>query len=124
VNGYYPALRELVIRRVRTGAETKVSLPCGQVPECWSGFPAWSADSRHLSFTLRQPGSHTYAVYTVGSDGAGLTKQLDFKGTIVELRYLPDGRLAMLATQDARKEVGATEAGAQECAHADVCVCW
>jgi dipeptidyl aminopeptidase/acylaminoacyl peptidase len=111
VNGFYPALRELVIRRVRTGAETKVSLPCGQVPECWPGFPAWSADSRHLSFTLRQPGSHTYAVYTVGSDGAGLTKQLDFKGTIVELRYLPDGRLTLLATQDARKEVGATEAG-------------
>jgi dipeptidyl aminopeptidase/acylaminoacyl peptidase len=112
VNGYYPALRELVVRRVRTGAETKIPLPCGQVPECWPGFPTWSADSRHLSFTLRQPGSHTYAVYTAGSDGAGLTKQLDFKGTIVELRYLPDGRLTMLATQDARKEVGATEAGA------------
>jgi hypothetical protein len=28
VNGYYPSVRELVIRRVRTGAETKISLPC------------------------------------------------------------------------------------------------
>jgi dipeptidyl aminopeptidase/acylaminoacyl peptidase len=112
VNGSYPTLRELVIRRVRTGPETKISLPCGRVPQCWPGSPTWSADSHHLSFTLRQPGSHTYAVYTVGSDGGELTKQIDFNGTIVELRYLPDGRLAMLATQDARKEVGATEAGA------------
>jgi hypothetical protein len=51
-------------------------------------------------------------VYTVGSNGGDLIKQIDFKGTIVALRYLPDGRLAMVATQDARKEVGATEAGA------------
>jgi dipeptidyl aminopeptidase/acylaminoacyl peptidase len=112
VNGTYPALRDLVIRRVRTGAETKISLPCGHVPQCWPGFPTWSADSRHLSFTLRRPGSHSYAVYTVGADGSDLSKQIDFEGTIVELRYLPDGRLAMLATQNARKEVGATEAGA------------
>src|SRR5882724_10017206 len=112
VNGHYPALRQLVIRRVSTGAETKIPLPCGQVPQCWPDFPTWSADGRHLSFTLRQPGSHARAVYTVASDGAALTKQLDFNGTLVDLRYLPDGRLAMLATQDARKEVGATEAGA------------
>src|SRR6267142_36429 len=112
VNGSYPALRDLVIRRVRPGAETKIPLPCGRVPQCWPGSPAWSADSQHLSFTLRQPGSHNYAVYTVGSAGSNLTKQIDFNGTIVELHYLPDGRLAMLATQDARKEVGATEAGA------------
>jgi dipeptidyl aminopeptidase/acylaminoacyl peptidase len=112
VNGNYPALRELVIRRVKTGAETKMAVPCGHVPQCWPGFPTWSADSRHLSFTLRRPGSHSYAVYTVGTAGGDLNKQIDFEGTIVHLRYLPDGRLSMLATQGARKEVGATEAGA------------
>lgn len=112
VNGNYPLLRDLVIRIVRTGAQTKISLPCGHVPQCWPGSPTWSADSRHLSFTLRHPGSHSYSVYTLGADGSNLTKQLDFAGTIVDLRYLPDGRLAMLATQGARKEVGATEAGA------------
>lgn len=112
VNGAYPALRDLVIRQARTGAETKISLPCGHVPQCWPGSPTWSADSRHLSFTLRRPGSHSYAVYTVGADGSDLSKQIDFEGTIVDLHYLPDGRLAMLATQNARKEVGATEAGA------------
>ena len=112
VNGSYPLLRDLVIRTVRTGAQTKISLPCGRVPQCWPGSPTWSADSRHLSFTLRHPGSHSYSVYTIGADGSNLTQQIDFAGTIVDLRYLPDGRLAMLATQDARKEVGATEAGA------------
>lgn len=112
VNGTYPSLRELVIRGVKSGARTQIPLPCGHVPQCWPGFPTWSSDSRHLSFTLRKPGSHSYGVYTVGSDGRDLTKQIDFEGTIVDLRYLPDGRLSMLATEGARKEVGATEAGA------------
>lgn len=111
-NGYYPSLRDLVIRPVRGGGNTRISLPCGSVPQCWPGYPAWSADSRHLSFTLRTPGSHSYSVYTVDADGNGLTRQIEFNGTIVDLRYLPDGRLTMLAVQDARKEVGATEAGA------------
>jgi hypothetical protein len=112
VNGTSPSLRELVIRGVKSGTQTQIPLPCGHVPQCWPGFPTWSADSRHLSFTLRKPGSHSYGVYTVGSDGSDLTKQIDFEGTIVDLRYLPDGRLSMLATEGARKEVGATEAGA------------
>jgi len=111
-NGHYPSLRELVVRQVGTGGATKISLPCGQVPQCWPGFPAWSADSQHLSFTLRKPGSHSYSVYTVAANGSDLTRQIEFNGTIVDLRYLPDGRLTMLAIQDARKEVGATEAGA------------
>lgn len=112
VNGVYPASRELVIRSVATGAQTSITLPCGHVPECWPGSPTWSSDSKHLSFTLRKPGSHSYGVYTVGADGSGLNKQIDFQGTVVHLRYLPDGRLSMLATEGARKEVGATEAGA------------
>lgn len=112
VNGTYPLLRELVIRGAKSGTLTRISLPCGHVPQCWPGFPTWSSDSKHLSFTLRKPGSHSYGVYTVGSDGSDPKKQIDFEGTIVDLRYLPDGRLSMLATEGARKEVGATEAGA------------
>jgi len=41
-----------------------------------------------------------------------LTLQLQFDGTISDLRYGSDGRLAMLATAGANKEVGATQAGA------------
>ena len=111
-NGYYPPLRDLVIRRVRDGAATKITLPCGAVAECWPDAPAWTPDGRHLSFSLRTPGSHARAVYTVAADGSGLSKLLDFGGTIEDLKYGPDGRLAMLATENANKEVGATEAGA------------
>jgi dipeptidyl aminopeptidase/acylaminoacyl peptidase len=110
-NGSYPPVRDLVIRHVHGGSETTVSLPCGRVVQCWPGFPTWAADSRHLSFTVRTPGSHAYSVYTVAADGTGLVRALDFNGTLANLHYLPDGRLVMLATEDARKEVGATEAG-------------
>ena len=110
-NGFYPPLRALVIRRVRDGAATKIALPCGAVAQCWPGAPAWAPDSKHLSFSLRIPGSHARAVYTVAADGSGLNKLLDFGGTIEDLKYGPDGRLAMLATENANKEVGATEAG-------------
>jgi dipeptidyl aminopeptidase/acylaminoacyl peptidase len=111
-NGYYPPIRDLVIRRVRDGAAARVTLPCGKVEQCWPGAPAWAPDGRHLTFTLRTPGAHARSVFTVGADAAGLTKLLDFSGTIEDLKYGPDGRLAMLATENANKEVGATEAGA------------
>jgi len=111
-NGFYPPIRDLVIRRVRDGAATRIDLPCGQVPQCWPGAPAWAPDGKHLSFTLRTPNAHARSVYTVAPDGSGLSKLLDFSGTIHDLKYGSDGRLAMLATENANKEVGATEAGA------------
>src|SRR3954464_12836963 len=61
VNATYPIVRELVIRSVATGAQTQIALPCGHVPQCWPGSPTWSSDNKHLSFTLRKPGSHSYS---------------------------------------------------------------
>ena len=110
--GYYPELRDLVIRGVADGTEIRVSLPCGRVPQCWPASPAWSPDGKHLSFALRAPRSHAYAVYDVAPNGTGLTQRLAFSGTLTDLKYGSDGTLAMLATENARKEVGATEAGA------------
>jgi dipeptidyl aminopeptidase/acylaminoacyl peptidase len=110
--GYYPDVRDLVIRRVGGHDETKVALPCGRVPQCWPGSLAWTPDSKQLSFTVRTPGSHRYALYTVNANGQELTKRIEFNGTLVDLKYAADGKLAMLATEGARKEVGATEAGA------------
>ncbi len=110
--GGQPTVRDLVIRSTKNGMVNTVLLPCGRVAQCWPGSPTWSPDSKHLNFTLRTPGSHSRAIYSVGPDGNGLTKLLEFNGTIENLRAMPDGRLAMLATEGAKKEVGATEAGA------------
>ncbi len=109
--GSSPDIRDLVVRRVADGAETHVALPCGRVPQCWPSAPAWSPDSRHLSFALRTPSTHSYAVYDVTVAGANLTRLLSFSGTIADLKYSSEGRLALLAVESARKEVGATEAG-------------
>jgi dipeptidyl aminopeptidase/acylaminoacyl peptidase len=109
---FYPPIRELVIRSVRGAVTTTIDLPCGRVPECWPGSLAWSPDGTSLTFALRRPGSHARSLYTVSADGHGLRKLLAFSGTIEDLRYSSDGRLAMLATANADKEVGATEAGA------------
>jgi dipeptidyl aminopeptidase/acylaminoacyl peptidase len=112
-SGGAPTVRDLVIRQVKAGGSgTTVPMPCGRVPQCWPDSPSWSPDGKSLSFALRSPGSHARSVYSVKQDGSGLTKLLDFSGTIVQLRYLPDGRLSMLAIQNATKEVGATQAGA------------
>jgi dipeptidyl aminopeptidase/acylaminoacyl peptidase len=111
-SGGAPTIRDLVIRPAGTGAAVTVAMPCGRVPQCWAGSPTFSPDGKQLAFALRTPGSYARSVYTVAPDGSGLSKLLDFGGTIEELRYMPDARLAMLATQNATKEVGATQAGA------------
>ena len=110
-SGGAPTVRDLVIRHVSGGAAVTVPMPCGRVPQCWPDSPTWSSDGKHVAFSLRTPGSHARSLYAVAADGSGLDKLLDFSGTIVRLRYLPDGRLAMLAIQNATKEVGATQAG-------------
>lgn len=119
-SGGTPTVRDLVIRRARSGAAITVSMPCGRVPQCWPDSPTWSPDGKRLAFTLRTPGTHARSVYAVSSDGASLTKLLQFSGTIDHLRSLPDGRLAMLAIQNATKEVGATQAGAPVAGDLDV----
>src|SRR5258708_28141936 len=86
-------------------------LACGHVPQCWPDSPAWTPDGKHVTFALRTPGSHARSLYTVASDGSSLKKLLDFGGTINDLQYGADGRLAVLATADAHTETGATEAG-------------
>jgi dipeptidyl aminopeptidase/acylaminoacyl peptidase len=111
-SGGTPTVRDLVIRHARSGAAVTIAMPCGRVPECWPDSPTWSPDGKRLAFTLRTPGTHARSVYAVSSDGSSLIKLLDFSGTIDHLRSMPDGRLAMLATQNATKEVGATQAGA------------
>jgi dipeptidyl aminopeptidase/acylaminoacyl peptidase len=111
VGGSLPETRDLVIRSVARGTAVRVELPCGRVPQCTPGSVVWSDDGKTLVFTLRTPGSHRYALYSVAPDGTQLTRLLEFSGTLTSLKY-HHGTLALLATENARKEVGATEAGA------------
>jgi dipeptidyl aminopeptidase/acylaminoacyl peptidase len=110
-HGGEPVVRSLVIRRTDGSGSLSVPLPCPRARGCWPSSPAWTPDSRQLTFALRDPDSHARSLYQVNADGSGLALLLEFNGTIQGLRYSPDGQLAMLAIEAAHKEVGATEAG-------------
>src|ERR1700693_4263246 len=111
-HGGEPAVRELVIRSLDSGRSVGVKLPCSGVQGCWPGSLAWTPDARTLAFTLRDPATHARSIYQVSADGSNLSLLLGFDGSIEALRYSRDGQLAMLAVENAVKEVGAREAGA------------
>ncbi len=108
------AVRDIVLRPTAGGAAHSVVLPCGAVPECTPSFLTWSPDGKNLAFVLRRPGTHDHEIYATDADAATPRQLLSFNGTLVDLRYLANGKLAVLATPDANKEVGAVEAGAAE----------
>jgi dipeptidyl aminopeptidase/acylaminoacyl peptidase len=110
--GGAPVIRTLVVRICDGGTAMPIALPDGAVPEAWPSSPVWSPDGATLAFALRKPGSHARLIYSVAAKGGPLTQILSFNGTIVDLRYSPGGKLAILATENATKEVGATQAGA------------
>ena len=107
-------IQTVVIRQIRDGAALKLAMPCGAVRDCTPSSLAWAADGKHLSFILRQPGSHAHAIYTADVQTGALTRRLAFDGTLGSLRTGPADRLAVLATAGATKEVGAVEAGAAQ----------
>jgi len=111
-HGGDPVVRELVIRAADGPGSVTVKLPCEQARGCWPSSPAWTPDSHRLTFALRDPQTHARSLFQVSPDGGDLTRLLAFNGTIQALRYSPDGLLAMLAVENARKELGAVEAGA------------
>lgn len=111
-SGGQPVIRALTIRATDGRSTATVALPCRAARECWPSSPIWSPDGKTLIFALRTPGSHARSLYSVAANGGHLRKLLAFDGTIGDLRYDPDGQLAMLAIAGANKEVGATQAGA------------
>jgi dipeptidyl aminopeptidase/acylaminoacyl peptidase len=110
--GGAPTIRDLFIRSVDGKTSNHIKLPCGRVKQCWPESPAWTPDSKKLSFALRSPGSHARSIYQVNANGNDIKKLLSFNGTISNLAYSPSGKLAMLATENATKESGAVEAAA------------
>ncbi len=94
--------------RARSGSDHTVALACPHAP-CRLSSPAWSRDGR-LAVLVDQ-GSRT-AIETIGPDHAVRTL-LTFDGPLDTLKFAPDGRLAVLATANAHKRVGATAAAAR-----------
>jgi dipeptidyl aminopeptidase/acylaminoacyl peptidase len=110
--GGRPPLVDLVIRNADGGGRHDIALACGRVPECIPFDAIWAPDGKHVTFVLHRPDSVDNTIYSVDADGGTPVPLLDFNGTIVTMRYGPGGVLAMLATEGATKEVGATVPGA------------
>jgi dipeptidyl aminopeptidase/acylaminoacyl peptidase len=111
VGGGEPVVRALVIRSADGRSSLTVELPCGSARGCWPSSPAWTPDSRWLTFALRDPQTHARSLYQVAAEGGALRRLLVFNGTIQALRYSADGQLGLLAIDSAAKELGAVEAG-------------
>ena len=102
----------VVIRSTVGGAAVDVQLPCGTQAECKPSGIVFSADSRRVDFILRKPSDDRSYIDEVNRDGSGLSERLSFSGTLSDLQYAPNGKLAVLATGGARKDVGAVKPGA------------
>ncbi len=111
VDGDEP-IHRLVLRAADGSAEATVTLPCPPGPDCRPSDIAFSPDGARLGFVLKQPNDPRSYVFEVAPDGIAPTQRLAFDGALGDLRYGPDGRLAMLATPGAHKEAGAVKPGA------------
>ena len=115
--------QRLVIYPLAGGKPLVVALPCAQAesgaarasdqqPRCAPSSPAWSPDGSKIAFALRDAAEKTRDLYLVDADATHLHRILAFNGTLGHARFTHDGHsVALLATPNARKEVGATQAG-------------
>jgi dipeptidyl aminopeptidase/acylaminoacyl peptidase len=103
---------EVVVRSLASGAS--VTLPCEGEADCRLSSPVWSPDGSRLAYVQREPKSNASTVWTVAADGSDPKRWLaSFTGVLGSPRWSPDGtELAVLATANALKDTGATQAGA------------
>lgn len=100
----------LLIRDL-TGNATRITLPCAAASRCTISDPSWSADSQHLTFLIAQDAGGT-DIATVPVAGGTPSILVHFDGPLARLRLGPDGRIAVLATENAHKQLGRAQAGA------------
>jgi len=100
----------VVVRDASTGAIAAEFDPCST---CSYDKPSWSPDGKALAFVAGD--SHAGSAWLYVAEG-GKTRSLTIlQGVASTARWSPDGRtLAMLATVGAKKETGATAAGARQ----------
>jgi dipeptidyl aminopeptidase/acylaminoacyl peptidase len=102
--------RLLVVRDL-SGKAVTVALPCAAGPNCKVGSPAWGQDGR-LAFLVARPADGATDIMVADAAGGAPHRVARFAGPLDSLRFARDGRLAVLATANAHKNVGRTEAGA------------
>ncbi len=107
-----PVRQHLIVRDTASDAAHEVMLPCEPSTDCVPSSPTWSPDGKQLAFILKTPKSKHRFVYAVAPGAFVPTKVLEFAGTLGSPRFSRGGVLAVLATANARKETGATQAGA------------
>lgn len=107
--GDAPAPTVLAIRSL-SGAVVKVEVPACS-GDCRMPPPAWSPDSRQLAFIVPHDASGS-EIDVVPVGGGTPHILLQFAGTLSAVSFARDGRLAVLATENAQKPVGREQAGA------------
>ncbi|AOX20933.1 S9 family peptidase [Kozakia baliensis] len=107
---------QIVLRNLPDGAPQLVGLPCAA---CEPTSPTWSQDGKHLAFIMREKGKQERRIEIVDSDGKNLKTLLSFNGSLQDLKYGSDGRLAVLAIEGAHRDPGALQAGAPQTGEID-----
>lgn len=98
----------IVVRRAADGAEVAGADPC---ETCRYADPTWAPDGKALAFVGVDRKTIGAGLWTL--QGGALTPAATFDGLLAKPRYSPDGRtIAVLATEHAKKESGATNPGA------------
>src|SRR4051812_30691480 len=99
-----------VVVRSAKGAVVGTFDPC---PACRYAGPAWSASGQALAFIGSGAQAGTATLFVVEGDKTRVAAII--KGVASKPRWAPDGQsIALLATVGARKETGATQAGARQ----------
>lgn len=107
-----PGHAHLVIRAMSGHGSRTIAMPCDPDPQCIPSSPTWSPDAGTIAFLLRDPRVKTRGLYVVDVDGSNLRQVLAFTGTLGAPRFSKDGHsIIVLATANAHKEIGATQAG-------------
>ena len=91
-----------------------VSIGCPTTAACTLASPVWSPDGARIAYLVRDTKSREFSIRTVRADGSAAQAWLSgYRGNLGALRWAPNGfSLGVLATANAHKDIGATQAGA------------
>src|SRR5262249_52913676 len=98
----------LVVRETSSGKVVRTIDPCAT---CRYSAPAWSPLGDAIAFLAADRKAGTIALMVAEADRTRTVTTI--KGVAIDTRWSPDGKtIALLATLEAKKESGATQAGA------------